>query len=233
MLYFIVSKGLKAFIGSERKRISFENLAVPPFLRFDDVLLEFRSGSRSLLEKCLVFEDCLNSIKPALKDSNRTCFDAIIDSGDPCHFSDHSTIVIYLRYGLLPICNSSRRYNFDIDFDLNENCATDLISSILQISQVRLCSNVSIELFDDFDQSTRLPVEDISNWLAPKTDNDVAICGKKAQYRFLKIYLDIISNGQKMWEHLKAVNFFPNKLIVKLSNNNVATLLLFTFVSIE
>ena len=212
----IFSEVLEARIGrkEDRKEVSLADLAeFPPFLRFNQVVLRYDTGSQSPLAKCRLFEDCLKSIKPALEDSNEISFEAIIDHDDPSNFGDYSSVGIYLRYGLLPILNSSRRYNFIIDLDpVDKNSATDLISSILEISQVRRCSTVKIELFnyDDDDEDvfthTQLPVEDISNWLAAKTDDGVEIYGKEQENKFLLIYAKLIPNTQKMWEHLKEVN---------------------------
>ena len=204
---FIFSDGLEAFIGRwDRKRISLANLT--EFIRFNEVLLFYSRGLQSLITKCHLFEDYLNAIKPALKDANRIYFFAHINSDRPHHFIDHSSVVIYLRDRLLPICDSSRRYVFKIGFGSNENSATKIISSILQISQVRSFSHVSIVLLPFDNQSARLPVEEISNWLTPKTVEGAEICGKKGENRFLRIYSDIISNKKEMWEHLKEVNFF-------------------------
>ena len=204
---------MEAFVARDRnEKISVANLATfPPFLRFNDVLLRYQLGSQLLLAKCSLFEDCLNSIKPALKDSNEICFEANINRAYPSHFSDHSSLLIYLRDRLLPIFDSSRRYEFAIAFgSADENSAAEFISSILQISQVRSCSNVSILLFSSYDfQLVQFPVavEDISNWLTPITDDKVEIFGLKKETRFLQIYSKV-QNAQEMWEHLKAVNFF-------------------------
>ena len=186
------------------ERISLANLAeFPPFLLFNDVLLRYDFDSQSLLAKCLLFEDCLNSIKPALKDSTKISFAADINENDPSQFRDHSSVVIYLRDRLLPICNSSRSYEFVISSD--KTSATNLIS-ILQISKVRSCSNVSIQLSIQFGDSVLLPVEDISNWLAPNTDDGVEIYGKNGENRFLLIYSYNISNAEEMLDRLKEVN---------------------------
>ena len=202
----------EVFVGrigsdSDQKEISLPNLAAfPPFIRFHDVTLRYNFDSQLLLAKCRLFDECLNSIKPALKDSNEIRFVASIDHADPSHFSDYSSVVIYLCYGLLPIFNSSRRYNFVIKLDPDKNSATDLISSILEISQFRRCSHVSIKLVFGFDYdavSTQLPFEDISNWLAAKTDE---IYGKKQENKFLQIISNVIPNTQELWEHLKEVN---------------------------
>ena len=205
---FIFSGGLEAFIGGNRKEISLANLAkFPPFLRFDQVKLHYRPGSQSLIAKCLLFEDCLNSIKSALKDSNTIYFVANIYQDDPSDFSDHSSVIIYLRDILLPICNSDHRYVFEISFISDENSTTDVISSILQFPQVRSCSNVS---FTFVCNSLQLPVEDISNWLAPKTGDGVEIYGKKQENRFPRLIYAQFENFQEMWEHLKEVKFFHN-----------------------
>ena len=210
---FIFSDGLEAFIGGwDRKRISLANLT--EFIRFNEVRLLYSSGLLYtpwlLTTKCQLFEDYLNAIKPALKNFNKLSFVADINQADPGHFSDHSSVVIYLRDRLLPIFDSSRRYEFNISFKSDENSATEVISSILQISQVQSCSHVSIvlsiELFGK--QSARMPVEDISNWLTPKTVEGAEICGKKGENRFLQIRSYIISNKKEMWEHLIKVNFF-------------------------
>ena len=199
-----------AFIGSRRKEISLANLAeFPPFLRFEEVRLEYDSGSQSLITKCRLFEYGLNSIKPALKDSNKICFDFKINQADPSDFSDHSSLDIYLRDRLLPICGPFRRYSFNITSGFDGNSATEVISSILQIPQVRICSNVYIKLrgYGAYSAIARLPVEDISNWLVPKTNDGVEIYGKNGENRFLRIFSCIIPNTQKMWDHLMGVNF--------------------------
>ena len=181
----------------------------PPFLRVNQVVLQYNYGSQTLLaSKCRLFEDCLNSIKQALKNSIKICFFANIDQDDQSDFNDHSSVVIYLRDRLLPICSSSRHYAFYICFvESDESSATDLISSIIQISRVRCCSNVSIELLGS---SSLLPVEDISNWLTPKTDNGVYICGKRKENRFLRIFSDFFLNTREMWEHLIEARLFYN-----------------------
>ena len=198
------SNGLEAFVGKQKVNILRAKLVFPPFVRSNEVRLRFHfSTSQSLPEKCRLFEDCLDLIRPTLKDSNETYFFAEIDQEDQSDFSDHESLVIYLRDRLLPICDSSHRYVFDIFFKSEKNSAAEVISSILQICQVRSCSNVSIVL--RVNSAIRLPVEDISNWLSPKTN----VCGKKEPNRYLKIYSGKIPKFQirRMWDHLKEVNF--------------------------
>ena len=202
---------MEAFISSNRTKISLSSLAAfPPFLYFTDVELKYKTGSQSLITKFRLFEDCLESIKPALKDSNKIRFCAMIDQEDSSNFSDHSSVVIYLRDKLLRIFDSSHRYDFSLWFRSDKNSARELISSVLQIPQVGSSSNVSIRLIGYL--SARLSVEDISNWLAPKSGDGVEIYGKRQWKgdRFLLIYSHTIKNAQEMWEHLKEVNFFHN-----------------------
>ena len=219
---------MEAFIGRNRKKISLPNLvAFPSFLRFDDVLLRYDIGSQTLITKCCLFEDCLKSIKPALKDSNKICFDANINQDHPSDFGDHASLVAYLRDRLFPICGSSRRYSFIIASKFDGNFATEIITSILQIPQVRLCSNVFINLLG-YCLSIRLPVDDISNWLVPKTDDGVDICGKNGENRFLRIFSYIIPNTQKMWDHLMGVNFnFGIRIKFVLKKIRILNLLVF------
>ena len=73
---FILSEGLKleleALIGSDEKAISLANLApLQPWLRFDKVGLRYDFCSQPIFARCRLFEDFLNAIKPALKDSNK------------------------------------------------------------------------------------------------------------------------------------------------------------------
>ena len=222
-----MSEGLEAIIGVGWEEISAANLAkFPSFLRFDYVLLQYFFGTQSILAKCRFFEECLNSIKPALKDSNNICFQAYINQANPTDFGDHASLVAYLRDRLLPICSSSRRYSFIITSEYG-NSATEVISSILQFPQVRLCSNVFINLLG-YCLSIRLPVDDISNWLVPKTDDGVDICGKNGENRFLRIFSYIIPNTQKMWDHLMEVNFnFGIKIKFVLKKIRILNLLVF------
>ena len=195
------------FVGEQTRNILRAKLVFPPFVRSNEVRLRFDFDSQSLPEKCRLFEGCLDSIRPTLKDANETHFFAEINHEHQNDFSDHSSLLIYLRDRLLPIFGSSRRYEFDIIFEsADENSAAEFISSILQISQVRSCSNVSIALFDRM-YPGRLPVEDISNWLTPITDDKVEIFGLNKETRVLQI-CSKVQNAQEMWEHLKAVNFF-------------------------
>ena len=124
-------------------------------------------------------------IKLALYDSNVVQFIATISQNDRNNFSDHLKLLDYIRNRFLPICNSSRGYKFQIWFPFDANSDTNLIASILEMDEIKHCSNVEIVII--FGEQKRLPVEEISNWLEPsddRTNNSL----QSLRERFLKIY---------------------------------------------
>ena len=111
----------------------------------------------------------------------------------------------FIRNQFLPICNSSRRYNFQIWFDSDVNSDTNVIASILEMDEIKHCSNVKIEIIGG--EQKRLPVEEISNWLEPSADG-TKINLQNHNERFLKINLNsTIQNDQEMFDNLKTVYF--------------------------
>ena len=200
---------MRAFIGlcggdySDKKPISHANLKeFPVFLRFYGVHLPYSIGLRPIEEKCQLFGDLLPEIKGALNDSNEIFFGAGINQKDQSEFYNHSTLIGYLRDEFLPICDSTRRYKFVIDFDSDQNSGSKIISSILKMSQVVQCSNVDIcilllRIFDPIE----LSVGEIAQWL-----NHDRI-GKKKEEKFLKISSYKIQNVLEIWEHLTEVLF--------------------------
>ena len=102
----------------------------------------------------------------------------------------------HLRNKLLPICGSSRHYEFiiNIDFcrDRRNAAATNIIESLLQMPQIVACSNVSIEVLT-YQFGVRLPVEAIAKWLNQTSVDPTGVNGKtnaKKQEKFLAIYLN-------------------------------------------
>ena len=102
-------------------------------------------------------------LKFALKDSNKITLYAEIDFDRWGYFRDHIHLLEYLRTRLLPICNSSRAYKFDIS--LGTKSAPDIIASLLQMPEIKCCSNVKIKFEQKRKVHNQLPVEEISNWL--------------------------------------------------------------------
>ena len=196
---FSAGAGLEILIGTnfigpdavaEGKEISFQGLALfPAFLRFRKVQISYDGGSQPIADKCQSFDGCLQSIKSAINDSCLILFVCKVDQNDESHFSDHQTLIEYLRDRLLPICDSSRAYSFDIVFDSDKNSSSSVIDSILQMSQINCysCFDVFIGLIDDANPA-QLPIDTISKWLhrsgteirQKQKDNFLLICSYKA-----------------------------------------------------
>ena len=91
-------------------------------------------------------------------------------------------------------------YHFLIHFD--ENSATNVIASLLQMDEIKRCSKVKIGIEID-NGILHLPIEEISNWLERYIDgieNNV----QNRDVRFFKFgFYDIqIQNCREMIEHL-------------------------------
>ena len=155
---------------------------------------------QTIEEKCELIESQLLPLKLALNDSNMVEFVACISQNDRTNFSD------YIWNQFLPICNSSRRYKFQIWFYSDANSDTNVISSILERDEIKHCSNIEIEIIGG--EQKRLPVKEISNWLELSADvnkNNL----QNASERFLKIFYygiyGLIQNAREMIEHLAKV----------------------------
>lgn len=187
------------FIGSEKKPISLVELkAFPPFLRFGKVYLQYWFGVQTITEKCQLFNDFLPSIKGALDGPNETIFSCRINQHVPSEFSNHSTLVGYIRDGLLPIYDSPRRYKFNIYFYSDKNSCTEVIASILKMPQIVRCSNIVIRLYQIHDP-VELPNDEIAQWLNQITDR-IGFIGKKVENKCLKIVSDNIGNILGIYE---------------------------------
>ena len=195
------------FIGNEGTEMSLLDLAqpCPNFLRFNDVLLVYeRIGPKSIEAKCHSIGEYLQLL--ALEDSNSFMFGGRIKQYEPSCFSDHSVLVAYLSDRLLPLCNSFRRYEFDIWFQSDRESATNVISSILQLTQNMRCSNLNISLYC-LEMPTLLPVEAISNWLNRKMEDALGNVSRTPKETLLKICLGGIQNMEEMCDHLATVLF--------------------------
>ena len=204
-------KGLRALIGTnfldapvERKEISLQDLALfPAFLRFRVVDLQYHYGSKSIVEKCGLLDECLQSIKPALNDSNFN-FKCIVSEYETKQFSNHQTLIKYISERLLPICESSRKHSFTISFFADRNSASNIIASILQMSQICRCFGVDIGLIGT--NPTQLPIESISNWL--NRNSDALEIRQKRKGSFLRIHAyKTFQNIPEICDLLKTVNF--------------------------
>ena len=202
-------------ITNERsKRISLPDLStVPKFVRFDAVKLFYNRGSSSktIEEKCQKIGKYLHPIKKAALKDSTIRFLGKINQGDRECFSDHSMLLEHLRVRLLPICDSSRRYEFSIDFLTDKEAATNVFSAILQMPQIRRCANLEIRLCL-LQQPMQFPVEEISNWLNRQVNAGMEVIGEI----FLQIFVTRIQNAVGICDYLETVSF--KKFIVSPLN---------------
>ena len=205
VLFFYSDSGLEALIGFHEKAISLVDLkSFPPFIRFERVWLQYFFGSQSIEKKCQLFEGFLPSIKGALN-AKKIVFNADISQNDPSNFSNHSSLVQYIRERLLIICDCDCQYVFRIGFYSDENSKANVIKSILKMPQIVRCPNVEIKLYYIYD-SIQLPVKEIFQWLNQTADR-IGVSGKKKDEKFLRIYSWSIENILGMCEHLSEVVF--------------------------
>ena len=216
--------------GGTRTEISPSDLtALPPFLRFNIVQLEvaelgYVQATQPIADKCLLFENLLQqSLKPAL-DGSVLAFGGDIDENDTSCFHNHLELLNYLRDRILPICNKSCEYKFEISFDSDKSAAEHVIASILETPQLNHCSSAQFRIYYGSNEpQLRLPIKEISIWLHRKCDRE----GKKS----LHIYSHgmKIENIEAIINHLKKVLFLLNilnaciirKKHLKLLNYNI------------
>ena len=177
-----------------------------------------------LFLKQRVFLQNLRVLKPALVDSNLFRFTARVISQRfqsanslfyfnghfSVHFKDHFAVLEHLRNKLLPICGSSRRYEFRIEILSYDNAAaTNVIESLLQMPQIAVCSNVTIDvLVCRLTIATLLPVEAIAKWLNQTSDEATGVNvqkNMKKQEKFLAITSFVIQNELEMVGRLTEV----------------------------
>ena len=180
----------------------------PLFLRFDNVKIWCQYDDRLNEEKCEFIENQLLPLKLALCDSNVVEFIATIFREGCRYFSDHSMLLDFIRNRFLPICNLSRRYKFKIYFFSDKNSATEIIASILEMAEIKQCSNVEIGITTGNHEG--LPIEEILNWLEPSADVKKANLQNQKE-RFLKIFYygisGLIQNAREMLKALTKVYF--------------------------
>ena len=96
-------------------------------------------------------------------------------------------------------------YKFYIESHINENPSTNILSAILHFDAIIRCSKIRVFFNFGEPMKTRLPIEDIGNWLNRTIDY-----GQMHNERFLNLKInDDVPNLSKMFKYLKKVcNFF-------------------------
>ena len=102
--------------------ISYADLATfPPFLRFHDIVLIYMWSGTSNHQLCEWIQAYLQTLKPALRDLNLMYFAAKVNRyNNPCDFKSIPELIDHLSNKLLPLCGSSRSYEFSIE--VNKSC---------------------------------------------------------------------------------------------------------------
>ena len=205
-IYSLYFRG--AFIsGNTTTKVSVANLTSIPrfrFLRFNEVELFDNGDSKSCR-----FENYLQPLKEALKDSISIQFVGFIDRNNPKDFGDHLKLLEYLSEHFLKICNSSRGYTFSIYLRNEEaEAKTNVLKSIIQMPQICRCSTLRINLCC-IPQHVLLPVEAISSWLNRSIGDGMNFIGRRTPKEiFLKIHASSIQNVVEMCDHLVEVCLF-------------------------
>ena len=200
---------MEAFIiANDRNEISLANLTdVPPFLRFNAIKIYYEEGRKTIEENCQFVGNYLEPLKDALKDSKAIRFYGCIDRNSNKSFGNYSALLNYLRETFLPIFNSSHRYEFRICFCSDQEFATTVTSSIMEMYQIKQCSNLKIELRTSFlADPKQLPLEAISNWLNRKIDYWMKFIARSPQEIFLKIYMTFIQNAMEICDQMTTVH---------------------------
>ena len=191
-----------------------------PFLRFKTSYILYNGGSISVDEKLQLLHYHLRLFETALSDLEKVLLSATINQNDQSLFRNHSQLITHLREKVLPICDSSPVYLFQIDFKSDRDAAENLIGQILQLPSINRCQDV----YFDYTNETfiQLPVVVISNWLHRNSDDGIGGTDGTEQdkkQRSLAMNNRIrIQNAVGMCDHMKMVikfYFIFNIKIVK------------------
>ena len=154
-------------IASEQKIPPAGLATLPRFLRFTNVRLLYRFGfeKKPIVDGSECIERQLLPLKPFLYNSTMIAFyPGTISQNDRSCFSDDTQLLEYIRNRLLSICASSRGYKFNIWYSTNtDDCY--VIQSLLQMTEIKRCLKLEIELLKNGERKGQLPVEAISTWL--------------------------------------------------------------------
>ena len=196
-----------------------KNLAeFPKFLRFDRAKLRYHRETpfkATIAEKCQLFANYLQLLRKMLCNSNHIFVSGHIDKNDCGDFGDHLELLNYIQKDVLSICDGSLGYIFKIQFQSDQNSATNVIAKILQMPQIYRCLNVEIHLYGCKleNEQIQLPIETISKWVNQKYNGS----NKKSDERFLRIFVYAVQNARAIYEHLKQV--YMNNFLASHANS--------------
>ena len=171
------------------------------------MFLIYNCGSQSIDEKLHLLQNRLQLFKTALSDLKEITLSAKIDQNDQSQFHDHSQLVDHFRQQVLPICDSSPFYSFQIDSQSDNDGAADFIVQILQLPSIIRCRDV-LFLYEK-ETFIQFHVETISNWLHRNSDDGIGSTGQSKEVLILSMNNQIkIQNALEMCDRLKEVRAF-------------------------
>ena len=180
------------------------------FLRFNSVFLIYEEGSQSIDEKLQLLQNRLQMFKTAFRNVEKITLIAKINQNDQSQFHDHTQLLDYFREQVLPICDSSPFYSFQIDFQSDNDGAGDFIAQILQMRPIARCGKVLFRYANE--TFIQLHVEVISNWLHRNSGDGIGCTGTGQSNKELILAMNNnsikIQNAVEICDHLKMVLFF-------------------------
>ena len=161
---------------------------------------------------CPLVVNYLQPLKKALNGSNSIKFVGRINENDQSGFSNHLQLLNHVQEELLPICDSTYKYHFQIQFQTqsDESASANVIRRILQMHPVDRCSNVEISLCQLKEQSNKLPIKAVSKFFDRKC---IKFDGDSIYLRITYIWQKI-RNVRAICDHFKKVIkyfLFPSK----------------------
>ena len=192
------------------KQVSHTDLkAMPAFVRFDTIMIDYYPGNKFITKKCKWIKSVLLPLKHCMDGANLE-FYCDINAIYASDFYDHSILLAHIENELLPICSACRSFKFVINFYSDYSSATKIIAKILQFGPIDGCRNVSFDLYFDESEPVNLPIDLLAKWLnlnqSCKAINSNLLMKKE---RVLEICTNNgIPNISEMLNCLKTVNLF-------------------------
>ena len=186
------------------------DLKMFPFLRFEILWIIYNDGLISIDEKLNLLHNHLQLFETAFSDLKEITLSATINQNDQRQFRNHSHLITHLREQVLPICDSSPFYSFQIDFQSDNDGAGDFIAQILQMRPIARCGKVLFRYANE--TFIQLPVKVISNWLHRNSGDGIGCTGTGQSNKELILAMNNnsikIQNAVEICDHLKMVLFF-------------------------